>query len=59
MTYERKADVESALADLESEIALAIRQGAMPDKFQWMATFPTPDAPWFAVLTVGKVGENG
>jgi hypothetical protein len=62
MTKERKADVEAKLAELEYEIALAIRQNAMDEKFTWMATFsgPTPAAgkpekPWIAVLSVGKV----
>jgi hypothetical protein len=61
MSAERKADIEAALAELEYEIALAIRQGAMKDKFQWMATFHAnhvpgqPEEPWIAVLSVGKV----
>jgi hypothetical protein len=55
----RKADVAARLAELEYEIALAIRQGGMEDKFNWLATFsgPTeakPEEHWIAVLTVGK-----
>ena len=58
-TEPRKADVEARLAELEYEIALAIRQGGMEDKFNWLATFsgPTeakPEEHWIAVLTVGK-----
>jgi hypothetical protein len=61
MTEERKADVEGRLAELEYEIALAIRQGAIEAKFTWLASFSgrsTPGQPeecWFAVLTVGQV----
>jgi len=51
--------LRARLAELEYEIALAIRQGAMEDKFNWLATFsgPTeakPEEHWIAVLTVGK-----
>jgi hypothetical protein len=61
VTTERKADVEAKIAELEYEIALAIRQGVMDEKFSWMATFSErsapgkPEQPWIAVLSVGKV----
>jgi hypothetical protein len=62
VTKERRADVEARLAELEYEIALAIRQGQIDEKFNWMATFSgrapqqgQPEEPWFAVLTIGKV----
>jgi hypothetical protein len=59
---DRKADVAARLAELEYEIALAIRQGAMEDKFNWLTTFSGPsktgregpEEHWIAVLTVGK-----
>jgi hypothetical protein len=58
VSEERKADMEAALVELEFEIALAIKQGLMPDNFQWMASAIGPDGePWFAVLTIGKVTE--
>jgi hypothetical protein len=59
MSEERKADMEAALAELDFEIALAIKQGAMPDNFQWTTTAEGPDGePWFAVMTIGKVSST-
>jgi hypothetical protein len=58
MSEERKADMEAELAELDFEIALAIRQGVMPDNFQWTMTTEGPDGePWIALLTIGKVGD--
>lgn len=66
MSEERKADIEGILAELEYEIALAIKQGVMPSPLKWTAAFDvgTPDAngvvksptkPWIALLTVSEV----
>ena len=56
MSEERKADMEAELAELNFEIDLAIQQGAMPNTFNWTATFNGPDGePWIAVLTIGRV----
>lgn len=62
MSKERKADMEAALAELAFEIELAIKQGLMTDKFQWMTTCSGPpdanaEEHWFAVLTIGSVGK--
>ena len=58
----RKADVEAKLVELEYEIALAIRQGAVGEQFTWTQTFDhhgkDKDDPWIAVLTVAKVGSS-
>jgi hypothetical protein len=56
MSAERKADVEAAIAKLEFELELAIRQGGLDPKFAWMAILAA--GSWFAVLTVGKVGDQ-
>lgn len=62
MKDERKADVWAKLAELEHEIALAIRQGVMDETFNWTTTFSVPSSPlgkpeqlWIAVLTTGRV----
>ena len=58
MSEERKADMEAELAELDFEIALAIRQDAMPDHFQWTTTIEGPDGePWIVLLSIGKVGK--
>jgi hypothetical protein len=58
MSEERKADMDAELAELDFEIALAIKQRLMPDNFQWMVTVEGPDGePWIALLSVGKVGD--
>jgi hypothetical protein len=59
MSEERKADMEAALAELEFEIALAVKQGVMPDKFQWTETLTGPDGePWIALMTIAKVSKT-
>jgi hypothetical protein len=58
MSEERKADMEAELAELDFEIALAIKQGSMPNNFQWMTEAIGPDGePWIALLSIGRVGE--
>jgi hypothetical protein len=58
MSEERKADMEAELAELDFEIALAIKQGSMPNNFQWVAEAIGPDGePWIALLSIGRVGE--
>lgn len=59
MKGERKADVAASLAELELELALAIRQGQLKDGLNWVATIDTGDGdPYFAVLTVSPVAER-
>jgi hypothetical protein len=65
MSEERKADMEGMLAELEYEIALAIKQGVMPKGFQWTAAVDSmipdgnvaasPTKPWIVLLTVSEV----
>ena len=58
MSEERKADMEAELAELDFEIALAIKQGLMPNNFQWTATAEGPDGePWVVLLSIGRVSE--
>lgn len=58
MSEERKADMEAELAELKFEIELAIKQGVMPQKFNWTETFEGPDGePWIALMTIEKVGK--
>ena len=59
MSEERKADMDKVLAELKFEIWLAIKQGRMTIPFQWSEVIDTEGDPWFAVLTIGKVGEDG
>jgi hypothetical protein len=58
MSEERKADMEAELAELDFEIALAIKQGLMPEDFRWMTTAKGPDGePWIVLLSIGRVSE--
>ena len=58
MSEERKADMEAELAELDIEIALAIKQGLMPEDFRWMSTAEGPDGePWIVLLSIGRVSE--
>jgi hypothetical protein len=55
MTEERKADLEAKLAELEHEIWLAAKQGALPvgaDCFKWQKVILTDDTVTACILTV-------
>jgi hypothetical protein len=57
MTEERKADVEAAIAALEYELWLAIRQGSLVGELKWTKAIDPPGAtnPYVVLLTVAEV----
>jgi hypothetical protein len=56
MTEEKKADVDAALAELEYQLWLAVKQGVIRESFQWAATLTAEGRePWIALLSVAEV----
>ena len=61
MTKERKPDIEARLAELEHEIWLAAKQGALPtgeDFFKWVKVIHTDGSVSACVMTVVTVPKS-
>lgn len=60
MSEERIPNMEATIAELEHALWAAIKGGLVKDNFQWSQVIDVGERdPWYAVLTVGKVGEHG